>query len=165
MSDTLIGCKYGTEGKLSLLQIKLKIENSSSNHSLCWVYGCLSTQPSSSESSKCGFSKLSLKLSVILWDHKIRKSGLKSESQTPRHAYMSSFRGNSECETSMIKKIIIIITIIMKNTHRWKTETWMNTHNHIPQCIILKTTSHLLLSTVLLSLLCNSKERKKHQWK
>lgn len=81
---------------------KCKTENKSSNHSLCWVYG---SQPSSSKNSQCGFSKLSLKLSMILWDHKIRKSGLNSESEAPRHAYMSTLSANSEFETSMIKKL------------------------------------------------------------
>lgn len=64
----------------------------------------VSTQPSSSKSSQCGSSKLSLKLSMTLRDRKIRKSGLKPESQAPRHAYMSALMANSEHETTMIAK-------------------------------------------------------------
>lgn len=43
---------------------------------------------------------------MILWDHKIRKSGLNSELQAPRHAYMSTLKANCEFETFMITKLL-----------------------------------------------------------
>lgn len=69
----------------------------------------VSTPPSSSQ---CGLSEL--KLSVMLQDHKIRKSGLNSESQAYRHAYMSTLGAKSESETSIIKKLFYSYNTITK---------------------------------------------------
>ena len=55
---------------------------------------------------------------MILQDRKTRKSGLSSELQAPRHAYMSLLRANSEFETSMIKKLLMIASISCKSTQQ-----------------------------------------------
>lgn len=89
---------------------------------------------------------------MILQDRKTRKSGLSSELQAPRHAYMSVLRANSEFETSMIKKLLMIAILL------YFLQKYSPTHK--TDLIISKTTNHLLLSTVLWSLLCNNKEEK-----
>lgn len=66
----------------------------------------VSTQPYFSKSTQCGYLNISLKLSMILWDRKIRKSGLNLELEAPRHAYMNILRANVEFESSMIKKLL-----------------------------------------------------------
>lgn len=130
MSDTLIGCGYGTEGRLCLLRIKL-IEDKRTAVAIT-AYDeskAVSTQPSSSESSQCGFSKLSPKLSMILWDHKIRKSRLNSESEAPRHAYMSTLK--AKFETSMIKGKTIPL---LKHMHYF-LQKYSHTHTHTQRTI------------------------------
>ena len=132
MSDTLIGRGSGTQGRLCLLRIKLIEDKRTAVAITAYAESkAVSTQPSSSESSQCGFSKLSLKLSMILWDHKIRKSRLNSESEAPRHAYMSTLKAKSKFETSMIEEKTIPLLKHMHYFLQKYSHTHTHTHTHM----------------------------------